>query len=83
MVYKVFMVQDFSDCFKFIMPLVSHLFTTRYTATMEPNRDMWDIFMYCQTQVKMVLKKSIQLGLNLKFSFVYIMKENFSLFLWV
>jgi hypothetical protein len=50
---------------------------------MEPNRDMWDIFMYCQTQVKMVLKKSIQLGLNLKFSFVYIMKENFSLFLWV
>lgn len=44
MVYKVLMVQGFSDSFKFFVPLASHLFSTRYTATMEPERDMWDIF---------------------------------------
>jgi hypothetical protein len=38
------MVQDFSDFFKFFVPLASPLFTTRYTATMELDRDMWDIF---------------------------------------
>jgi hypothetical protein len=44
MVYKVLMVQGFPDFFKIFMPIASHLFTTRYTATMEPDRDMWDIF---------------------------------------
>jgi hypothetical protein len=38
------------------MPLAGHLLTTKFTATMEPNGDMWDIFMYCQMQVKMGLK---------------------------
>jgi hypothetical protein len=38
------MVQGFSDFLKFFVPLASHLITTRYTATMVPDRDMWDIF---------------------------------------